>query len=100
MTIFREEFNFRFVTMFTALLFLKIFHWLMQDRLSYMEQTPALPLTTHARMLLLISILFTLDSALLYHAVSFSIKRGPSVLLLFAFEHLILASTVCSTFSK
>ena len=100
MTIFREEFNFRFVTLFTALLFLKIFHWLMQDRISYMEQTPAVPLTTHARMLLLMAILFALDGAFLYHAVSISVKRGPSVLLLFAFEHLILASTVCSTFSK
>ena len=100
MTIFREEFNSRFVTLFTALLFLKIFHWLMQDRISYMEQTPAVPLTTHARILLLMAILFSLDSAFLYHAVSVSIKRGPSVLLLFAFEHLILASTVCSTFSK
>ena len=100
MTIFREEFNFRFVTLFTALLFLKIFHWLMQDRIGYMEQTPAVRLTTHARILLLMAILLTLDSAFLYHAVSVSIKRGPSVLLLFAFEHLILASTVCSTFSK
>lgn len=100
MTIFREEFNFRFVTLFTALLFLKIFHWLMQDRISYMEQTPAVPLMTHARMLLLMAILFALDSAFLYHAVSISIQQAPSVLLLFAFEHLILASTVCSTFSK
>jgi len=100
MTIFREEFNFRFVTLFTALLFLKIFHWLMQDRISYMEQTPAVPFTTHARMLLLMASLFAFDGAFLYHAISISIQRGPSVLILFAFEHLILASTVCATFSK
>ena len=30
MTIFREEFNVSFVALFTALLFLKLFHWLMQ----------------------------------------------------------------------
>ena len=35
MTIFREEFNVRFVALFTALLFLKIFHWLMQDRVAF-----------------------------------------------------------------
>ena len=83
MTIFREEFNVRFVALFTALLFLKIFHWLMQDRIAYMEQTPAVSLSTHGRMLLLMAILFATDSASLYHAVSVSIKRGPSVLLLF-----------------
>ena len=58
MTIFREEFNFRFVAWFTVLLFGKIFHWLMQDRISYMEQTPAVSLLTHVRMLLLMATLF------------------------------------------
>ena len=100
MTIFREEFNVRFVALFTALLFVKIFHWLMQDRISYMEQTPAVPIATHGRMLFLMALLFALDTSFLYHAVSVSLKRGPSVLLLFAFEYLILASTVCATFSK
>jgi hypothetical protein len=28
MTIFREEFNIKFVVMFVSLLFVKIFHWL------------------------------------------------------------------------
>ena len=100
MTIFREEFKVRFVALFTALLFLKIFHWLLQDRVAFMEQTPAVRLFTHARMLLLMATLFALDAAFLYHAVSVSLLRGPSVLLLFAFEYLILASTVCATFSK
>ena len=100
MTIFREELNFRFVALFTALLFLKIFHWLMQDRVSYMEQSPATSYATHARMLCLMALLFTLDCAFLHHAIGTSLLHGPSVLLLFAFEYLILASTVCSTFSK
>ena len=89
-----------FVALFTALLFLKVFHWLMQDRIAYMEQTPAVSLLTHGRMLLLMALLFALDAAFLYHAVSVSLTRGPSVLLLFAFEHLVLASTVCSIFAK
>ena len=89
-----------FVALFTALLFLKVFHWLMQDRIAYMEQTPAVPLLTHGRMLLLMALLFSLDAAFLYHAVAVSLLKGPSVLLLFAFEHLVLASTVCSIFAK
>merc|ERR1740117_2844484 len=100
MTIFREEFNFRFVAWFTALLFSKIFHWLMQDRISYMEQTPAVSLVTHGRMLVLMATLFVVDFSFLYFAISNSLLQGPSVLLLFAFEYLILASTVGSTFSK
>lgn len=35
MTIFREEFNLQFVIVFTTLLFLKIFHWLCQDRVEF-----------------------------------------------------------------
>lgn len=35
MTIFRDEFDTRFVAIFTLLLFLKIFHWLAQDRVDY-----------------------------------------------------------------
>jgi E3 ubiquitin-protein ligase synoviolin len=32
MTIFREEFNVHFVVLFVALLFVKMGHWLAQDR--------------------------------------------------------------------
>ena len=100
MTIFRDEFNVNFIGLFTILLFLKIFHWLMSDRIAFMEQTPAVPLSTHARILLLMSALTALDAAFLHHAVSTCLARGPSVLLLFAFEYLILSSSVASTFCK
>ena len=66
MTIFREEFTMRFVALFTALFFLKVYHWLMQDRVAYMEQTPAVchgrvqPYMTFARMLTFLYIVYTL----------------------------------------
>jgi hypothetical protein len=37
MTIFRDEFNTSFVVTFTILLFLKIFHWLCQDRVEFVS---------------------------------------------------------------
>ena len=40
MTIFREEFNLRFVSLFTSLLFLKAFHGLCKDRAEHMETAP------------------------------------------------------------
>jgi hypothetical protein len=35
MTVFRDEFNTRFVVMFVSLLFVKCFHWICQDRIDY-----------------------------------------------------------------
>jgi E3 ubiquitin-protein ligase synoviolin len=49
LTIFREEFNMGFVAMFTILTFLKVFHWLVQDRVEYIEVTPDISRLTHMR---------------------------------------------------
>lgn len=51
MTIFREEFNASFVAMFTILTFIKIFHWLVQDRVDYMETTPNVSRLSHVRVI-------------------------------------------------
>jgi hypothetical protein len=40
MTIFKDEFDTRFVVMFTLLLFLKVFHWLCQDRVDSVSYCP------------------------------------------------------------
>lgn len=40
MTIFKDEFDTRFVVMFTLLLFLKVFHWLCQDRVDSVIHYP------------------------------------------------------------
>ena len=37
MTVFRDEFNTRFVVMFVSLLFVKCFHWICQDRIDYVS---------------------------------------------------------------
>src|SRR5271170_7969645 len=37
MTVFRDEFNTRFVVMFISLLFVKCFHWICQDRIDYVR---------------------------------------------------------------
>lgn len=34
-TVFRDDFNPKFVALFTVLLFLKSFHWLAEDRVDY-----------------------------------------------------------------
>lgn len=57
MTIFRDEFNVNFVAMFTILTFIKVFHWLVQDRVDYIETTPTVSRLSHARILIFMGIL-------------------------------------------
>ena len=100
MTIFREEFNVKFVVMFVSLLFVKIFHWLAGDRVEFMEQSPTSTRLQHVRVCSLVAVLVTLDVAFLSYAVSHTLSRGPSVLLLFGFEYVILASRAVAVAAK
>jgi E3 ubiquitin-protein ligase synoviolin len=92
MTIFREEFNARFVAMFVSLLFVKVFHWLYQDRVQYTETAPTLSRTTHVRLSAFMATLMLTDLTMLSYIVSSTLEKGPSVLLLFGFEYVILAT--------
>lgn len=41
-TVFRDDFNPKFVALFTVLLFLKSFHWLAEDRVDFVSGTRAI----------------------------------------------------------
>ncbi|BFZ58222.1 E3 ubiquitin-protein ligase hrd1 [Savitreella phatthalungensis] len=100
MTIFRDEFDSRFFVFFTALLFLKIFHWLAQDRVEFMEQTPEVAWKFHARMLTCIGLLLTIDFGLVKLCMEHVLSRGPNVMIMFAFEFTILASSALAIAGK
>ncbi|CAI2168997.1 16670_t:CDS:10 [Funneliformis geosporum] len=107
MTIFRDEFNTRFVVTFTTLLFLKTFHWLCQDRVEFvkigykqMEQSPAVPISFHVRMVSLMKILVAFDLILASYAINVTVQNGPNMMIMFAFEYSILAATIVSTIFK
>ncbi|RHZ88591.1 hypothetical protein Glove_22g103 [Diversispora epigaea] len=100
MTIFRDEFDTRFVVTFTTLLFLKIFHWLCQDRVEFMEQSPAVPTSFHFRMISLMEILCITDVMFVRHAVNTTLRDGPNMMVMFAFEYSILGATIVSTVFK
>lgn len=57
MTIFQREFNVEFVTMFTMLTFLKVFHWLVQDRVDFVETTPSVSRLQHFRIVSFLAVL-------------------------------------------
>ncbi|KAK9370170.1 hypothetical protein V1509DRAFT_328391 [Lipomyces kononenkoae] len=98
MTIFRDEFDARFLVMFTTLLFLKIFHWLASDRVEYMEQTaPASPTIFHVRVSLTLALLNLVDIHLIRYALDDILTHGPSMMVMFAFEFAILVTTAMAT---
>lgn len=96
LTIFREELNVQVAGLFTALLFAKIFHWLCQSRVEWLEQQEAVSRMTYTRIFALMASLMAADVAFVAVASFVTIQKGPSVLLLFGFEFLVLAVT-CST---
>ncbi|KAK4512290.1 uncharacterized protein ATC70_002987 [Mucor velutinosus] len=100
MTIFREEFDLQFIVVFTTLLFLKIFHWLCQDRVEFMEQSPANRVTFHVRMINLLAILLLIDSLLANHAIHVTLTKGPNMMIMFGFEYTILICSILSTIGK
>jgi len=99
-TVFRDDFSSKFVALFTFLLFMKAFHWLIEDRVDYMERTPIITLLFHARVVSLLLLLGTLDSALIHHAFRTTLASGASVQMVFGFEYSILLAMVVAIVMK
>ena len=57
MTIFRDQFNMEFVAMFVILTFVKVLHWLVQDRVDYIETTPTVSTLHHLRIVTFMNVL-------------------------------------------
>ncbi|KAM8706326.1 hypothetical protein ACLKA7_010580 [Drosophila subpalustris] len=99
-TVFRDDFNPRFVALFTVLLFVKSFHWLAEERVDFMERSPVLGWLFHIRVGSLLTMLGILDYVLLIHAYNSTLVRGPTVQLVFGFEYAILLTVIASTAIK
>lgn len=121
LTIFREAFDTSFVILFVSLLFLKVFHWLASDRvemvscyhtlnaddcdtqlprLFQMEQAPTIPRLFHFRTVTLLSLLWIVDVALVAVAADSILTEGPSVMIMFASEYMILLAGLLGTTLK
>ena len=95
MTMFKNEFDFKFVCYFSLLLGVKIFHSLLKDRVDYMEQATSLERGFFIRMVATISFLLILDVSFASYCLTRIIKEGPSMLILYCFEYTVLFIT-CS----
>ncbi|KAK9072070.1 hypothetical protein SSX86_008502 [Deinandra increscens subsp. villosa] len=100
-TIFRQDFSVTFLAMVAALLFIKSLHWLAQKRVEYIETTPTVPMLSHIRIVSFMGFLLLVDCIFLCNSLKYLIQtRQASVSLFFSFEHMILATTIMSTFVK
>ncbi|XP_063367489.1 E3 ubiquitin-protein ligase synoviolin B [Cydia amplana] len=99
-TVFRDDFNPKFIALFTLLLFLKAFHWLAEDRVDYMERSPVIGWLFHVRILSLLMLLAQADLYFINHAYQVTISKGPSVQLVFGFEYSILIIMIANILIK
>lgn len=99
-TVFRDDFSPRFVALFTFLLFTKAFHWLIEDRVDYMERSPIITKLFHLRVTTLLVVLGLIDAILIHHALRITISTGASVQMVFGFEYAILLMMVVTILMK
>eukprot|EP00808_Paulinella_micropora_P014618 g58990.t1 len=99
LTLFLNEFDVTVIVLFSGLLFSKIFHWLAAMRVEQAGRVQGVPTLVHVRLLMLLTLLGLSDCFLAYRfALHLTTLNEPSVLLLFAFEFMILAVLVVSLY--
>lgn len=101
-TIFRDEFDAVFGFMFGFLLFVKCFHWLMSDRIEWMDQVPYPGPGTlfQIRFLALFSLLSFTDFVMLAFAVETIALHGVGGIVLFGNEYAIMLANAFNCLSK
>ncbi|KAJ3328187.1 E3 ubiquitin-protein ligase hrd1 [Blyttiomyces sp. JEL0837] len=86
MSIFRDEFDVRFIILFASLLVVKIFHWIAGDRVDFMDQGNNPSWTFHLRMTSIMTILLSIDLGMLWYSIDYTLGKGPSMMFIFGFE--------------
>jgi len=100
LTVFRNEFTAKFALLITILIIMKIFHWLMQDRIDFMEQGINQSLLFHVRIVSVIVILLLLDTLMLAWSLDYTLKFGISMVIVLGFEYTILWSNALTGLLK
>ncbi|KAH9061217.1 hypothetical protein EDB87DRAFT_1576298 [Lactarius vividus] len=101
-TIFRDEFDIPLAVMFGFLLFVKSFHWLLADRIEWMNQMPYPGPTTlfHIRISGLFFMLWVTNIVMLAFAAESILTNGVGVIILFASEYSILMASLINSKAK
>jgi E3 ubiquitin-protein ligase synoviolin len=102
MTIFRDDIGLWFFTMFLCLLAGKVWQWIGEGRVEFLEQQPpANPRLFHARLAssLLLSVFFDVFMTQ-YCVTSILSAARPGVMVMFGFEYVLLAIASISTLMR
>jgi E3 ubiquitin-protein ligase synoviolin len=94
MTIFREEIGAWFLVMFTALVTGKVWGWIGDGRVEFLEQQPpANPRLFHLRLSVSLALSFLYDMWILRYSVNTVIQQArPNMMVMFLFEFAVLAT--------
>ena len=100
LTMFRDGFDFLFILRFGTLLFAKTFHWIIADRIDFMEQSLQTSWKFHLKMISIMLIFYLLDLVMLMATINYTLEMGPSMLIVFGFEYALLSSSLVGMFIK
>lgn len=92
---FQDELGTEFLFLFSLLLVARAFHWLLEDRVDYMERTPVITALFHLRIMSLVFILGCIDASFI-RAYWMSRINGLSVQLALGIEYCILLLSLVS----
>jgi E3 ubiquitin-protein ligase synoviolin len=102
MTIFRDDIGMWFFTMFLCLLAGKVWQWIGEGRVEFLEQQPpANPKLFHTRLMssLLLSVAF--DIFMMQYCIDSILSEArPGVMVMFGFEYILLAIASISTLMR
>ncbi|KAJ3077163.1 E3 ubiquitin-protein ligase hrd1 [Podochytrium sp. JEL0797] len=95
MTLFRDQFDVTYLVFFGFLLVIKIFHWLIMDRVDFMGQATNPPTWSfHIKMWTIMTLMILIDVGIVAYAGEHTGRKGPSMMLIFGFENAIMAFSV------
>ncbi|KAJ2745923.1 E3 ubiquitin-protein ligase hrd1 [Coemansia sp. BCRC 34301] len=100
LAILRDEFDAATLTLFVFLLFCKLFHWMLADRVSFMEQQTHLTALFLVRITVLSALLFSVDCLMLSYAVGNTRRYGATMMIVFGFEYALLLARFLDTAAK
>ncbi|KAJ2768618.1 E3 ubiquitin-protein ligase hrd1 [Coemansia nantahalensis] len=96
----RDEFDAATLTLFVLLLFCKVFHWLLEHRVGFMEQQQRLPVLPLLRIITLSYGLAIVDVLMLIYATTTTLTYGATMLIVFGFEFALLLVRLAATTAK
>ncbi|KAI9471631.1 E3 ubiquitin-protein ligase hrd1 [Coemansia sp. RSA 989] len=90
LAVLRDEFDTATLALFVFLLFCKVFHWMLEYRVEFMEQQAQLSVLFLVRAVSLSLVLSTVDVLMLAYAISNTRQHGATMMIVFGFEFALL----------